>query len=70
MAASSQPAGTTPTGAAPRGLATATQPEGSNLDQAFVADRAMFWGRFTGFVKLGIGAVLLVVLFLFFFVYL
>ena len=70
MAASPQPVGTTPTGGAPQGLATATQPEGSNLDQAFVADRAIFWGRFTGFVKLGIGAVLLVVLFLFFFVYL
>ena len=51
------------------GLQTVTQPEGSNLDQAFVADRAMFWGRFTGFIKLGIGAVILVLLFLLFFVY-
>lgn len=46
------------------------QPQGSNLDQAFIADRAMFWGRFTGFIKLGIGAVIVVLLFLLFFVYL
>lgn len=53
----------------PAGLATVTQPEGSNLDQAFVADRAMFWGRFTGFIKLGIGAVIVVLLFLLIVVY-
>ena len=53
----------------PAGLATVTQPEGSNLDQAFIADRAMFWGRFTGFIKLGIGAVIAVLLFLLIFVY-
>ena len=44
-------------------------PQGSNLDQAFIADRAMFWGRFTGFIKLGIGAVVVVLLFLLVVVY-
>ena len=51
-------------------MPTDPQPQGSNLDQAFIADRAMFWGRFTGFIKLGIGAVIVVLLFLLFFVYL
>ena len=59
-----------PGGLTPTGLATVTQPEGSNLDQAFIADRAMFWGRFTGFIKLGVGAVIVVLLFLLFVVYL
>ena len=44
--------------------------EGTVLDQSFVADRAIFWGRFTSFIKLGIGAVILVLLFLLFVVYL
>ena len=51
-------------------MASDSQPEGSVLDQSFVADRAIFWGRFTNFVRLGIGAVILVLLFLLFFVYL
>ncbi len=43
-------------------MAMTPQTEGSNLDQAFVADRAIFWQRFTGFVKFGtIGIVLLLI---------
>ena len=50
-------------------MALAPQPEGSNLDQAFVADRAMIWQRFTGFIKLATGAIVLVLLFLLVVVY-
>ncbi len=56
-------------GPAPQPVTTMATPEGSNLDQAFVADRAMFWGRFTGFVKLGMVAITLVLLFLLIVVY-
>ena len=45
------------------------QPEGSALDQAFVADRAIFWGRFTNFVKYGCIAMVCLLLFLLVFVY-
>ena len=38
------------------------QGNGSNLDKSFVADRAIFWDRFTGFVKYGtIGIVVLLI---------
>jgi hypothetical protein len=38
------------------------QTEGSKLDQSFVADRAIFWERFTGFVKYGtIGIIVLLI---------
>ena len=50
-------------------MALTPQTEGSNLDQAFVADRAMFWGRFTGFVKFGIVAIVLLMIFLLVFIY-
>ena len=50
-------------------MATIPQPEGSNLDQAFVADRAMFWHRFTNFVKYGCVAMILLLLFLLVFIY-
>ena len=55
---------------APPQPAQAVHTEGTLLDQSFVADRAIFWGRFTNFIKLGIGAVILVLLFLLFVVYL
>ena len=43
-------------------MAMTPQTNGSNLDQAFVADRAIFWSRFTGFVKYGtIGIVVLLI---------
>ena len=57
-------------GAPPPQTMQTVQTEGSLLDQSFIADRAIFWGRFTGFIKLGIGAVILILLFLLFVVYL
>ncbi len=50
-------------------MATTPLPEGSALDQAFVADRAMNWHRFTKMVKIGMGVVLCILLFLVVFVY-
>ena len=50
-------------------MAITPQTEGSNLDQAFVADRAMFWGRFTNFVKFGCIGIALLLLILLVFVY-
>lgn len=43
-------------------MAMTPQTDGSKLDQSFVADRAIFWDRFTGFVKFGtIGIVVLLI---------
>ncbi len=50
-------------------MAITPQTEGSNLDQAFVADRAIFWGRFTSFVKFGCIGIVLLLLVLLIFVY-
>jgi hypothetical protein len=50
-------------------MAMIPQPQGSNLDQAFVADRADFWVRFTKFVKFGCVAMVLLLLFLLVFIY-
>lgn len=49
-------------------MAMTPQPEGSNLDQAFTADRAMFWGRFTNFVKYGTIAMVVLLLLLWVFI--
>ena len=49
-------------------MALTTQKSGSSIEDAFVADRAMFWGRFTSFAKyaaIAISVVLLLVWFLF-----
>ncbi len=50
-------------------MAMTQHPEGSALDQAFVADRAMNWHRFTKMVKIGMGVVFVILLFLFVFIY-
>ncbi len=50
-------------------MAMTPQPEGSTLDQAFVADRAMNWHRFTNFVKIGMGVVFCILMFLLIFIY-
>ncbi len=50
-------------------MATTPQPEGTALDQAFVADRAMNWHRFTRFVKFGSIVVIGILLFLLIFIY-
>ena len=42
-------------------MATTPQKTGSSIEDAFTADRAMFWQRFTTFTK---GAVIVVVLLL------
>jgi hypothetical protein len=50
-------------------MAMTPQPEGSTLDQAFVADRAMNWHRFTNLVKYGAIFVVCILLFLLIFIY-
>ena len=42
-------------------MAQLPQTPGPNIEDAFLADRAMFWNRFTGFTK---GAVIAIVLLL------
>jgi hypothetical protein len=50
-------------------MAMTPQPEGSPLDQAFLADRAMNWHRFTKMVKIGMGVVFVILMFLLIVIY-
>ena len=45
------------------------QTSDSDVDPAFVADRQLFWHRFTNFTKGGIAAVVILLLVLVLFVY-
>jgi hypothetical protein len=48
-------------------MALTPRTDGPTIEQAFLADRAMFWNRFTGFTKWAViaVAVLLIALWLF-----
>ena len=43
-------------------MATIPQTTGSSAEDSFVADRAMFWTRFTGLIKFAVAAVVILLL--------
>ncbi len=49
--------------------AVTTQPSDNRIEEAFIADRALFWNRWVGATKFAVGVMVVVLLFLLIVVY-